>query len=133
MVAAGWQQIPLAVVIYTAGLSNILPQYTEVAKIEGASFLQIVRYVIIPLLKPATVIVIVNTVVGSLQVFDLVYTMTQGGPFNSSNVLANYMYNQSFNNYRMGYGSAISVILLLLTLSFVVVYVDRATKKEIEY
>ena len=120
IIAACWGQTAYVLVLFVAGLSNVPPNLIEAAKVDGASFWDIIRYVILPLLKPVTVIVIIVTVIGSLRVFDIVYTMTKGGPFNSSNVLAVFMFIESFNNYRMGYGASTAVILFFISLAFVV-------------
>ena len=133
LAAASWNHAAFVLVLFLAGLNNISPEFIEAAKVEGASSWNIIRYVTIPLLKPATVIVIVTTVVTSLRVFDIVNTMTGGGPFNSSNVLANFMFKESFHKYKMGYGSSIAVILFLMSLTFVFVYLRQIMKKEIEY
>lgn len=133
LVAACWSHTAYVLVLFMAGLSNIPPDLIEAAKVEGASSWNIIRYIILPLLKPATVIVIIVTVIGGLRVFDIVYTMTKGGPANSSNVLANFMFMESFNNYRMGYGSSIAVILFLISLAFIVIYLRQFMKKEIRY
>jgi len=133
IVAASWPQTGYILILFTAGLNNIPPNLIDAAKVDGASFWEIFKNIILPLLKPTTVIVIIVTVIGSLRVFDIVYTMTRGGPFNSSNVLANFMYIESFNNYRMGYGAAIAVILFLISFIFIIIYLRRFLKTEIEY
>ncbi|NQS88371.1 sugar ABC transporter permease [Patescibacteria group bacterium] len=133
IVAASWPQTGYILILFTAGLNNIPPNLIDAAKVDGASFWEIFKNIILPLLKPTTVIVIIVTVIGSLRVFDIVYTMTRGGPFNSSNVLANFMYIESFSNYRMGYGAAIAVILFLISFIFIIIYLRRFLKTEIEY
>ncbi len=133
IVAASWPQTGYILILFTAGLNNIPPNLIDAAKVDGASFWEIFKNIILPLLKPTTVIVIIVTVIGSLRVFDIVYTMTRGGPFNSSNVLANFMYIESFSNYRMGYGAAIAVILFLISFMFIIIYLRRFLKTEIEY
>lgn len=133
LVAASWGHAAYVLVLFVAGLSNVPPNLIEAAKVDGASSWNIIRYIILPLLKPATVIVIIVTVIGGLRVFDIVYTMTKGGPANSSNVLANFMFMESFNNYRMGYGASIAVILFLISLAFIVIYLRQFMKKEIRY
>ena len=87
-------------------------------------------YILFPLLKPSTIIVVVVTVIGSLRAFDMVNIMTQGGPFNSSNVLGNFMFIEAFRNYRMGYGAAIAVVLFLIMFTFIVIYLREIMKSE---
>ena len=79
------------------------------------------RYVILPQLWPATFLAIVVTVIGALRSFDMIAIMTQGGPYGTSNVLSYFMFEQALSEYgfRMGYGSAIAVILFLIMLLFI--------------
>jgi ABC-type sugar transport system permease subunit len=128
IIAWSWQQTGLAMVIFLAGLTAIPSDLTEAADIEGATRLQHIRYVILPLLRPATVVVVALMVINSLKGFDILYIMTGGGPFNSSDTLAMHMYNESFKKYFMGYGSAISVVLFLITLTVIVIYFRQLKK-----
>ena len=128
IVAWSWQQTGLSMVIFLAGLTTIPEELLEVCEIEGASALQRIRLVVIPLLAPATVVVIALSVINSLKGFDILYSMTGGGPFNSSDTLAMHMYNESFKKYLMGYGSAISVVLFLIALTIIRVYFRQLRK-----
>ena len=128
IIAWSWQQTGLAMVIFLAGLTAIPSDLAEAADIEGATRLQHIRYVILPLLRPATVVVVALMVINSLKGFDILYIMTGGGPFNSSDTLAMHMYNESFKKYFMGYGSAISVVLFLITLAVIVIYFRQLKK-----
>lgn len=128
--AAIWRQIPYVMVLYLAGLKNVPPQLVEASIVDGANWGQRFWHVILPMLKPATVIAVTISIIDSLRAFDIVYAMTQGGPFNSSSVLANFMYIESFNNYQMGYGSSIAVIQFLITLGFIVAYLNNVIKSE---
>ena len=120
--AWSWQQTGLSMVIYLAGLTSIPDDLLEVCEIEGASSWQRIRLVVIPLLTPATIVVIALSVINSLKGFDILYIMTGGGPFNTSDTLAMHMYNESFKKYYMGYGSAISVVLFLIALTIICIY-----------
>ena len=122
IVAWSWQQTGLSMVIFLAGLTSIPEELLEVCEIEGASPWQRIRMVVIPLLTPATVVVIALSVINSLKGFDILYIMTGGGPFHSSDTLAMHMYNESFKKYLMGYGSAISVVLFLVALTIIRIY-----------
>lgn len=125
-----WRQVGYVMVLYLAGLQSVDPDLVDAAMVDGASALQRFFHVILPQLAPITVIVIVISIIDSLRAFDLVSVMTRGGPFNSSSVLANYMYIQAFNNYRMGYGAAIAVILFLISLVFILFYLTRIAREE---
>lgn len=120
-----WQQIGLAMVIFLAGLTAVPTELTEAAQIDGASYWQSLRHVVVPLLRPATVVVLALIVINALKSFDIVYIMTQGGPFHSSDTLAMFMYTESFKKYHMGYGSAISVVLFLITLVVIALYFQQ--------
>ena len=133
IMVAVWRQVGYVMVLYLAGLKSINPQLLEAATVDGASGWQVFWRIILPLLAPVTVIVLVISVIDSLRAFDLVSVMTRGGPANASSVLANFMYIESFNNYKMGYGAAIAVILFFLSLIFIFIYLWRVMKDEMEY
>lgn len=122
IVAWSWQQTGLAMVIFLAGLTGVPKELTEAAEIDGANYWQSLRSVVMPLLAPATVVVIALAIINSLKSFDIVYVMTQGGPFHSSDTLAMFMYSESFKKYYMGYGSAIAVVLFAITLVLISIY-----------
>lgn len=120
--AWSWQQIGLAMVIFLAGLTAVPTELTEAAQIDGANRRQSLRHVVIPMLRPASIVVIALAVINSLKSFDVVYVMTKGGPFHSSDTLAMFMYNECFQKYYMGYGSASAVVLFLIALVVVAFY-----------
>ena len=133
IVVAIWRQVGYVMVLYLAGLQSVDPGLLDASRVDGCSGFQTFRHVIFPLLAPVTVIVVVISIIDSLRAFDLVSVMTRGGPYNSSSVLANFMYIEAFNNYKMGYGAAISVILFLISLVFIFVYLWRVLQTELEY
>lgn len=131
--AAIWRQVGYVMVLYLAGLQGVDPTLIDAAKVDGATSWQQFRSVIWPLLAPVTVVVMVISVIDSLRSFDLVYVMTRGGPANASQVLATFMYVEAFNNYKMGYGAAIAVVLFLITAVFIFIYLWRVMQDELEY
>jgi multiple sugar transport system permease protein len=133
IVVAMWRQVGYVMVLYLAGLQGVDPGLIDASKVDGCNPWQTFRNVIFPLLAPVTVIVVTISIIDSLRAFDLVSVMTRGGPYNSSSVLANFMYIESFNNYKMGYGAAISVILFLISLVFIFIYLYRTLQTEMEY
>jgi ABC-type sugar transport system permease subunit len=133
IIVAIWRQVGYVMVLYLAGLKSINPQLLEAAHIDGATGWQTFWRILLPLLTPVTIIVLVISVVDSLRAFDLVSVMTRGGPANASSVLANFMYIESFNNYKMGYGAAIAVIIFLISLGFIFLYLWRVMQDELEY
>jgi ABC-type sugar transport system permease subunit len=133
IVVAIWRQVGYVMILYLAGLQGVDPGLVDASKVDGCTGWQTFRHVIFPLLAPVTVIVVTISIIDSLRAFDLVSVMTRGGPYNSSSVLANFMYIEAFNNYKMGYGAAISVILFLISLVFIFIYLYRTLQTEMEY
>jgi multiple sugar transport system permease protein/raffinose/stachyose/melibiose transport system permease protein len=130
ILAWSWQQVGLAMVIFLAGLTSIPTELTEAAEMDGATYWQSLRHVVIPLLSPATVVVVALSIINSLKSFDVVYMMTEGGPFHSSDTLAMFMYTQSFEKYYMGYGSAIAVVLFAIAMLVIAVYFRQVRNLE---
>jgi len=110
-----WQHVGFHMVIFYAGLQNIPLEMYEAARIEGAGFLRETRSITIPMLMPATTISVVLSTVGSFKIFDLVFIMTGGGPYQSPEVLAKTIYSFAFEYNRVGFASAVSVVLLVVT------------------
>jgi ABC-type sugar transport system permease subunit len=133
IVAAIWRQVGYVMTLYLAGLQSVDLTLIDASKVDGASNWQTFRHIILPLLSPITIVVVVISVIDSLRSFDLVFVMTRGGPGNASSVLANFMYIEAFNNYRMGYGAAIAVILFLISAVFIFIYLFRTLSTELEY
>ena len=128
IIAWSLQQTALSMVIYLAGLTSIPKNLLEASQIEGANIFQRTFFIVIPLLIPATIIVVALSMINSLKGFDILYIMTQGGPFLSSDTLAMHMYNESFRKYRMGYGSAISVVLFFIAVTIIGIYFRQLKK-----
>jgi multiple sugar transport system permease protein len=114
IVAGLWPQIAYCMIIYLAGLATLDPQLIEAGRLDGASGWRLLWHVVIPQLRAASYIAVVVSMVGALRSFDLVMTMTLGGPYDSSTVLAYYMYEQTFLAFRYGYGAAIATVLFLI-------------------
>jgi len=125
-----WRQVGYVMLLYLAGLQSVNTDLVDASRVDGAGAWQSFRHVIIPQLAPITVVVIVISIIDALRAFDLVYVMTRDGPFNSSQVLATFMYNEAFWNYRMGYGASISVVLFMISLLFIFIYLIRVFKTE---
>lgn len=133
ILAWSWQQTGLSMVIFLAGLTAIPRDLLEAAEIDGVKRWKQTLYIVLPMLRPATVVVVALSMISSLKGFDILYIMTGGGPFHSSNTLAFFMYEESFRKYRMGYGSAISVVLFLIALSIIFVYFRQLKKLDEVY
>jgi len=117
-------------IIFLASLQNIDPDIIEAAQIEGATDGQILTKIIIPQLYGVLVLTSILAIAGSLKAFDLVFVMTGGGPAYYTNLLAIYMYNQSFIFYNYGVGSAISTVMV--ALSIVLVILIRLARRKID-
>ena len=134
IVAGLWPQIAYCMILYLTGLNNVAADQIEAGRLDGAKGWNMLRHVILPQLKPATFIAIVVTVIGALRSFDMIATMTQGGPFGSTNVLAYYMYDQAVGEGvgRYGYGSAIAVVLFAIMLVYIGYFLWRMYRDERE-
>ena len=111
-----WQWTGFSMLLCLAALQDIPRDLREAAAIDGASYWASARYILLPLLTPATTTLLILGLIGSLQTFTLVFVMTRGGPGNASHVLGTYIYQKTFIEGNFGYGSALSVVLLLITL-----------------
>lgn len=126
VIAACWPHASYCMILYLAGLSNLQKNVIEAAQIDGVNKLQLFWHIILPMLKPATTIVVIVTMIGALRVFDIVSIMTAGGPANATNVLALYMYQETFQNFRYGFGAAIAVILFLISIGLIFIYLRNS-------
>ena len=133
IIAAGlWPQTAYCMILYLTGLNAVDPEQIEAGRLDHAKGWRMLWYVVLPQLKPATFIAIVVTVIGALRSFDLISIMTDGGPYGSSRVLAFYMYEQALSEYgfRMGYGSAIAVVLFIIMMVYISFFLYRMYKEE---
>jgi ABC-type sugar transport system permease subunit len=130
LVAVGiWRQVPYIMILYTAGLKNIPTEMLEASYVDGANWWQRFRYIIVPLLRPATIIAITVLIIDSLRVYDIVYIMTNTRA-RAAETLASYMYSSAFTYQDYGYGSAIAVIQFLITFAFILFYIKSVVKNE---
>lgn len=126
-----WKGVGLATVIYIAGIVSIPREYFEAATVDGASGLQGFRHIVVPLARPATVTVIILSLIGGLRSFDLIWAMTRGGPGFTSDVIASVIYKQ----YQAGFyglSTAGNVVLFLLVTVIVVPLFWVLNRREIE-
>jgi raffinose/stachyose/melibiose transport system permease protein len=117
-----WKYFGLHMLLFMAGLQNIPRELEEAAMIDGANRWQSIRHVTIPLLYTTIRTTTYLSVLGSLTQFPLVWIMTRGGPVNSSEMMATYMYRYAFIRYQLGYGSAVALVMLVFCLIFSVAY-----------
>jgi raffinose/stachyose/melibiose transport system permease protein len=124
-IAQIWFHTGQMVVIYLAGLQQIPQELYESAEVDGASRWHQFRYVTWPMALPTTAVVVAYTTIQTFRAFDLVYSMTQGGPMNSSDLIVTNIFNMAFGAYKFGYASAESVILIIFVL--VITWIQRRT------
>ena len=125
-----WRGIATAMILLTAGLSTIPQEIYEAARMDGATPSQMFRRITVPLMMPTILLYMLISTVSTIAVFGLVYALTRGGPGGATELISIYIYNQSFTAYQLGYGAAVAVIALLVSLVLGVAYV-RAAKVEI--
>jgi raffinose/stachyose/melibiose transport system permease protein len=127
---ATWKYIGFGIVLLLAGLQGIPPELREAAAIDGATPWQVTRTITLPLLAPTIRIWIFLSVIGSLQLFDLVWIMTMGGPANASSTMLTYQYVNGVERTQFGYGATVSVVLFVISLVFALAYQRYALRRD---
>jgi raffinose/stachyose/melibiose transport system permease protein len=125
-----WKYVGFGIILFLAGLQGVPPDLREAAALDGASPWQATRRVVLPLLAPTVRIWIFLSVIGSLQLFDLVWIMTLGGPAGASTTMATYLVDRGFRRYQFGYGSAVAVVLFLVCFAFALAYQRFALRRD---
>jgi multiple sugar transport system permease protein len=133
LIAWTWQQLGTNMVMFLMGLGTIPKEPIEAALIDGAGRFETFRQVKLPMLRPITTVVITMAMVNSFKAFDIIYVMTRGGPYHSSETLAVTMFRETFTLFRMGYGSAISVFLSIVVIAVSALYIKRMAKRDLLY
>jgi len=118
MVALVWKYFGFHMSILIAGLQDIPEDVREAAKVDGASEMQTTWKIVIPMLKPTLFISVFFSIVGSLQVFDVVWAMSRGGPVNASETMVTYLYTYGMKRMNIGYGSAVAIVIFTFCLVF---------------
>ncbi|MEV6010566.1 sugar ABC transporter permease [Streptomyces sp. NPDC051976] len=129
IVPALWRQIGYVMVLYLAGLKGIDPMLYEAAKVDGAGRWQQFRHITLPQLSSVNAVVLSVIIIDSLRSFDVVWALTKGGPYHSSELLSTYMYSTAFQSLRLGYGSALAVVIFVLAFGVIASYLVRAFKE----
>jgi multiple sugar transport system permease protein len=124
-----WQSMGANMMLFLVGLQTVPRDPIEAAQLDGATPWQTFRHVTWPLLQPVAIVVIVMAAVNSFKVFDIIWVMTQGGPYRSSETLAVTMYRESFVSFKMGYGASIAMVLTLFVLGLSWFYLKRTLPK----
>ena len=133
LIAWTWQQLGTNMVMFLMGLGTIPKDPVEACLIDGANKWQTFVHVKFPMLRPITTVVITMAMVNSFKVFDIIYVMTRGGPYQSSETLAVSMFRETFTLFHMGYGAAISVLLSVIVIVISAAYIRRMSKRDMLY
>jgi multiple sugar transport system permease protein len=116
-----WKACGYLMVLYLAGLQGIPESLYEAAKIDGATGLQLTRYVTLPLITPTAFFCLIISSIGAFQIFDNAYVLTQGGPGDASRTIAMYIYEMGFKNFEMGYAATVSMSLLVILVTLTLI------------
>jgi multiple sugar transport system permease protein len=130
IVANTWRGIASAMILMMAGLSAVTSDIYEAARIDGASPRQIFRFITLPLIMPSIFLYMLVSTVSTISIFGFVYALTRGGPGNATEIIGIYIYNQSFTAFQLGFGSAVAVVTLVISMIIGLVYV-RALKVQV--
>jgi multiple sugar transport system permease protein len=122
IIANVWRGTAFSMLVYSAALSEVPPDLTEAAAVDGASGWQRLRHITLPLIRRAIVSNLMLITLQTLATFGLIYVMTGGGPGTASQTTPLYMYQQSFKFYQLGYGTAMALVLLVVGALFSVIY-----------
>lgn len=132
-----WATVGFSMVVFTAGIEKVPKTYSEAARVEGANEIQVFFHVTIPMIWDVIVTVIVFWIIGALKMFELVYSLTLGGPNWATSTISIFTYVMAFGQretiYRMGYGTAAGVILLLLVIVGAGLAMTILRRETIEY
>jgi raffinose/stachyose/melibiose transport system permease protein len=131
-VIISWKYFGFHMIVLLAGLQQIPRELEEAAAIDGASRSQAIRYVTLPLLGPTLRVSIFLSIIGALQLFDLIWVTTGGGPINASNTMATYMFEWGFKRHQLGYGTAVAVILFVVALVVGLAYQRWVLRRDID-
>ncbi|MDR7078939.1 multiple sugar transport system permease protein [Neobacillus niacini] len=121
MIIIIWTSIGLQLILYLAALQNIPKELYEAAEIDGASAWYQFRKITVPLVTPTTFLLLIQGIVHTFKVFDLIKVLTNGGPANSTTIPVFYLYQQGFEELKTGYASAIAVVLFIILIAFTVI------------
>ena len=129
-VAAQWQAVGQPMLLFLAGLQTVPVDVLEAAVIDGAGNAKRFWLITIPLMKETFVIVLSTLMISALKVYDIVRGLTDGGPNNASQVLATYMYSQTFDYNNWGYGAAIACVMVVIMVVITVPYISFTSRKQ---
>jgi raffinose/stachyose/melibiose transport system permease protein len=127
-----WKYVGFAIILFLAGLQSVPAELEEAGRIDGASWWQIQRHITLPLLGPTIRIWAFLSIIGSLQLFDMVWVVTGGGPAGATTTMATYMVQYGFQRNQLGFGSAVAVILFIISLVFALLYQRFVLRRDLQ-
>ena len=127
-----WKYFGLYMILFLAGRQNIPKELTEAATVDGATSWQVFRRITLPLLGPTIRISIFLSVIGAIQLFDMVWVLTGGGPAHASESMAITMFQYGFRRFEVGYATAISMVMFMICLVFALLYQRYVLRRDIE-
>jgi ABC-type sugar transport system permease subunit len=128
-----WKASGYYMIIYLAGIQGIPQELTEAASIDGANGWQQFRHITFPLLASATTVCVMLSLIGSLKIFDQIAVMTDGGPGFATETLTYIIYKVGFGELRQGFGTALAIVLFLITLILSLIQIKVLRKREVQY
>jgi multiple sugar transport system permease protein len=123
VLTALWGEVGFTTVVYLAALQDIPRELVEAAVVDGAGRWRVFRHITIPELRPVTVFITIWQTITAMQLFDLIYTTTRGGPLNSTQTVVYYIYELAFQTQRLGYGAAMAYLLFAVTLILTIIVI----------
>jgi raffinose/stachyose/melibiose transport system permease protein len=131
-VVISWKYLGFAIILFLAGLQGIPNDLLDAAAIDGAGTFQSIRRITLPLLGPTIRIWAFLSIIGSIQLFDLIWIMTLGGPAHASDTMVVYLVDHGFRRYQFGYASAVAMILFAISLVFAIAYQRFVLRRDTE-
>lgn len=125
-----WKYFGLHMILYMAGLQGVARDLEDAARIDGASESRVLRYITLPLMGSTIRLTLFLSILGSFQQFVIIWVLTQGGPVNSSQVITTFLYKYGIKTFKLGFGSAVAIILFLITLVFSLGYQRLALRQD---
>ena len=133
VVADSWTRIPFMAILLLAGLQSISQVYYESARVDGANWFQQLTKITVPLMRSTILVTLMIVTMLILRTYSIIFVITDGGPADTTQVLTTYIYNNTVRYWELGYGSALSVILLIIVVLITLYYTRQLVRKSIEY